>query len=578
VLRANVLANLAMALYFRSTRERRAELTTLAVEMAKRLGDPATLGYALNSRHVALWSPANFEERIEIADEIVRLGEEAGDAALTLTGRGWRIAGLLELGDWTAVELEIEAYTRLAAETRLPRFLWLVGVWDAMRRLLRGPFDEEAEALIARALALGQKANDADALQTFGAQMLFLRKEQKRIAEMEGGVRMYVDQYPTIRTWRCALAYLYALDGRPAEARAALTPVIDQGFRSIPHDLYLVTALALSAHTLFVLEDRENAAVVYDLLLPFEGQIVTVGYGVVISFGSVAHYLGLLATTLERFDEASRHFAEALAAHTRIGALPLAAHTQHADARMLVERGGPEDSRKALELVNRALATAQELGMRALADDSLALKLEAQGVASSDTKHSIYTVASAVQQRRPDLTPHASPDGTVTLMFSDMVGFTEMTERLGDLKAHEVVQAHNAIVREQTLAHGGHELELRGDGFLLAFTGARQAVLCAIDIQRAVAVHNARDLAQPVHVRIGLHTGEAIRDADKFFGKTVIQAFRIADLANGGEILVSALLKQLIESAGDLRFDDGREVELKGISGTQRVFSVNWEF
>ena len=78
-------------------------------------------------------------------------------------------------------------------------------------------------------------------------------------------------------------------------------------------------------------------------------------------------------------------------------------------------------------------------------------------------------------------------------------------------------------------------------------------------------------------MRIGLHTGEALRDADKFFGKTVIMAARIAAEANAGEILVSSLLKELTESTGDLRFDAGRQVELKGITGSQRVFAVEWE-
>ena len=79
-----------------------------------------------------------------------------------------------------------------------------------------------------------------------------------------------------------------------------------------------------------------------------------------------------------------------------------------------------------------------------------------------------------------------------------------------------------------------------------------------------------------MRIRIGLHTGEAIKEADDFYGRHVILASRIADEANGGEILVSSLLKELTDSAGDLAFGEAREVELKGLSGTQRVFSVAW--
>ena len=77
-------------------------------------------------------------------------------------------------------------------------------------------------------------------------------------------------------------------------------------------------------------------------------------------------------------------------------------------------------------------------------------------------------------------------------------------------------------------------------------------------------------------MRIGLHTGEALKEADDFHGKHVVLAARIANQARGGEILVSALLKELTESSGDLRFDEGREVELKGLSGKHTVFVVGW--
>jgi class 3 adenylate cyclase len=186
-------------------------------------------------------------------------------------------------------------------------------------------------------------------------------------------------------------------------------------------------------------------------------------------------------------------------------------------------------------------------------------------------------VASTVHRQRPDLTRHVAPNGTVTLMFSDMEGFTAMTERLGDLKAREVIRRHNGIVREQLAAHGGYEVELQGDGFLLAFASARSAILCAVAIQRAFAAYNREHAEEPIRVRIGLHTGETLKDADKFFGKAVILAARIAAQAKGGEILVSSLLRDLTASVGDLRFGAAREVDLKGISETQSLVRVDWE-
>jgi class 3 adenylate cyclase len=162
-------------------------------------------------------------------------------------------------------------------------------------------------------------------------------------------------------------------------------------------------------------------------------------------------------------------------------------------------------------------------------------------------------------------------------MFSDMEGFAAMTDRLGDLEAREVIRAHNAIVREQTSAHGGYEVELQGDGFLLAFSSERSALLCAIAIQRAFGAYSEAHPEEPIRVRIGLHTGGVLKDADKFFGKTVILAARIAAQAQGGEILASSLLKDLTDSTGDLRFGQAHEVKLKGISETQRLHAVEWQ-
>jgi len=204
-------------------------------------------------------------------------------------------------------------------------------------------------------------------------------------------------------------------------------------------------------------------------------------------------------------------------------------------------------------------------------------KLHAQGSSTStEVKRTIDVVAASIDARRPDFSLQAAPDGTVTLLFSDMEGFTSMTERLGDLRAREVIRRHNSIVRRTCSEHGGYEVELQGDGFLLAFSSARNALQCAIAIQRGFANDAEEHPDEPIRVRIGCHTGEALRDADRFFGKTVILAARIAAQAKGGEIVASQLLKQLTESAGDLRFDSEREVELKGLSGLHRIHSVSW--
>ncbi|MEE8346509.1 MAG: adenylate/guanylate cyclase domain-containing protein, partial [Dehalococcoidia bacterium] len=144
-----------------------------------------------------------------------------------------------------------------------------------------------------------------------------------------------------------------------------------------------------------------------------------------------------------------------------------------------------------------------------------------------------------------------------------------------DQRWMELLKSHNSIIRERLAAHEGFEVKSEGDGFMLAFQSARKALECAVDIQRAFADRN-EEADEPIRVRIGLHTGEALKEADDFYGKNVILAARIAGQAQGGEVLVSSLLKELTESAVGVAFGEGREVELKGLTGPHRVFEVVW--
>jgi class 3 adenylate cyclase len=190
---------------------------------------------------------------------------------------------------------------------------------------------------------------------------------------------------------------------------------------------------------------------------------------------------------------------------------------------------------------------------------------------------SLEEVADAVRRERPDLGAHSAPDGTVTILFTDIEASSSMTERLGDKEWIEVLREHNAIVREHAEANGGFEVKSRGDGFMLAFRSARSALLCAIGLQRAFAERNRVRPEVALRIRVGLHTGEAIREADDFFGKNVILAARIAESAKGTQILASSLVKALTESAGDIFFGEEHRTELRGLSGSYRLFEVLWE-
>jgi len=162
------------------------------------------------------------------------------------------------------------------------------------------------------------------------------------------------------------------------------------------------------------------------------------------------------------------------------------------------------------------------------------------------------------------------------LRASSMVAGCNNGGWLGDLRAQEIIRRHNEIVREQVSIHNGLEVKSTGDGFMVVFSSARRALLCAIAIQHAFADFRSECVELHIRVRIGLHVGETIEESADFFGKAVIVAARIAALARGGEIVVSSMLRELTASAGDITFADGEEVQVKGFSGTYRIFRVLW--
>ena len=191
-------------------------------------------------------------------------------------------------------------------------------------------------------------------------------------------------------------------------------------------------------------------------------------------------------------------------------------------------------------------------------------------------RRGIEAVVEDVRDEWPQLRSQVAPEGTVTIFFSDIEGFTSLNERLGDMRAQEILRDHYALVREELLTHRGFEVKVHGDGFMVAFDSAARALRCAQAIQRRQKAWSDAHPETPLRVRMGLHTGEAIRDADDFLGSTVNLASRIATAARGEEILVSSLLKELCASTGEFDFDRGQEIELKGLSQPHRVFAVSW--
>ena len=360
-IRARVLGRLAIELYWSSTRERRIAISQQAVEMARRLGDPATLAYTLHATLVALRGPEHPQDRLATAAEIIRLAEAIGDKELVLCGYIGRVVALLELGDLPAVDHDMAAYTQRAEELRQPLYMWVLTIWQAMRAELRGDF-AEAERLAQQALAIGQRAQDADAMQSFIVQLFVIRGGRKSMHDMELPTKNFAAQYTSIPGWRSALALLYTSTEREADARREFEYFAANDFAVVPRHVYWMITLTNLAQVCVRLQDRPRAARLYQLLLPFAEQCVVIEPGLV-CLGSVARFLGQLAMTLSRWDEAEAHFTAAVQRNTLLGARPVLAQTQRHYATMLLARQWPGDREKALALLHQALTVCQELQM-----------------------------------------------------------------------------------------------------------------------------------------------------------------------------------------------------------------------
>ena len=179
----------------------------------------------------------------------------------------------------------------------------------------------------------------------------------------------------------------------------------------------------------------------------------------------------------------------------------------------------------------------------------------------------------SVQREQPDLSATLAADGTVTIVFTDIVDSTVVLGRLGDQAWLDVLRRHNVVIAAATTAHGGTVVETQGDGAMLAFSSARQGVTCAIAIQREIRLA-FDDRSLPIRVRIGVHTGDALQEADHFYGTTVHYAARVASQARGGEVLVSSVVRELLLGSG-IPLMEHREAELKGLDGSHRVSAVD---
>lgn len=365
-----VLSRLVMERYHHDTDERRTEMSERALMLARSSGDDATAAFALHAHHYTNWSRQDPDARLASASAIVDLAARGDDPALEVEGTVWRYTAFLERGDLPSADAELQIVGSAAQQAHNPFVIWRSHVLHAGRSLLAGDLDD-AEAHADTALAIGQENTGPEALRSFGpnarmahrVQLLGLRREQDRLAELTEPVRALVRTHPHLWVWRGALAFLLAATDRHDEAQALVDNLAASRLDRPPHDGNWVAALTFLAEATHLIGDSDRAEVIRGHLEPLADRNVVIDQGVA-SRGPVTYYLGLACATTGDHDAAARWFAGARDAALQMGARAIAART-HLEWGRSARAAGRDDT--AIELLAAAAVGFRDLGLEAAA-------------------------------------------------------------------------------------------------------------------------------------------------------------------------------------------------------------------
>jgi eukaryotic-like serine/threonine-protein kinase len=537
--------------------------TAKALEDARGVGHTETLTQAMFAFLTSGAPPQLEQERAQASREFATLPRtdiRPGSLSAILFNQ---VIVFLAGGDLPRANIarkELEDYTRRVGDPFAQTFQMITEAW---RLGMEGDYEAGVEVVqrFSSTAAGGEPFGHGAAGTTVTPLLARLGRFDEAMA--------YGAAWPAFLSTEGFAAYIPAVAGLMDEARRETQRLITERGTTAEDDWTPVATLVYLLATSVLTRDMDTLRMVYRRLADFDDLYSAE------ALSTVARQLGLADLVFDDPAAARVHLATALDVASRVGDRPETALTRLAMARTLFEHY-PDERAQAVEHLNFALGEFQAMKMQPALEDAMRLRMRDQGISTitTDIYTSIAAVAESVERERPDIAAHAAPDGTVTIMFSDIEDSTVLTERLGDQAWQDLLRKHNALIREQLNAHGGYEVKTMGDGFMVAFQSAKKGLDCAIAIQRAFDGHNAAH-GEHVKVRIGLHAGETIKDGDDFYGKNVILASRVAGKAIGGEILVSSLLRQLVESSMDRSaFSDPRDVELKGLSGTHTVYAV----
>jgi DNA-binding SARP family transcriptional activator len=305
---AKLLARLANVLHFHADEARVEALSRQALAMARRAGDPDALVMALESCHSAHFHVSYLDERLTLADELLALARRIGARDVEALAQLRRTYNLLESGDVGGARSAHRELTRLAAAVRSPLFQH---VSDCMNVVWALSEDRVADAgeLAEKALQSGLRADADSALADHHANLVAILYHTAGLGQQVDAIRAAAEASPHLVAFRAVLCHAQLLAGDVDAARDGFEALAGAGFAAVPRDMLWLVAMGVLAQVSQLLNDRERAATLYALMLPYRERYIQAAMAT--CWGSVEHYLGLLAATLGDAELAAAHFGTA---------------------------------------------------------------------------------------------------------------------------------------------------------------------------------------------------------------------------------------------------------------------------
>jgi class 3 adenylate cyclase/tetratricopeptide (TPR) repeat protein len=323
--------------------------------------EPATLVRLKVQGIVLRWSADEFAAAAELAREAVRDAERAGDFELLQMARWFFALASLYVGDVRSAELSTER-TFAEADQRMQPF-GHAATAGLLASIAWGKGEiARFEEMNARARDLARRVPGEIAAVNLEMQLAWVRYFQGRLAEVASEIERRVGPVRDVPAWRPSWILLELARGHHEEARRVYSALVASRFDDLARDPTWALTRAQAAQCVVEMVDRDTALLAYETVRHL-GQMNATVSGI-LSWGSISQQLGSLAALMDRFDDAERHFEDALAMNERMGERPALVRTRVDYAAMRLARGGPGDAARAAELARAAIAGAEPLGMK----------------------------------------------------------------------------------------------------------------------------------------------------------------------------------------------------------------------